>query len=124
MLAGDESPATEAEDAARSFLARFAQADNPEVFVFVTLIFVMKHKLTNAWFAQADIQRPFGVFPKIHTNLGVRSSLTLALSVSIESTQGLYKGGSLRDTWTQRLDPRYLGPLKMVRNQWELSQNG
>ena len=57
VLAGDESPATEAEDAARSFLARFAQADNPEVFVFVTLIFVMKHKLTNAWFAQADIQR-------------------------------------------------------------------
>ena len=30
VLAGDESPATEAEDAARSFLARFAQADNPE----------------------------------------------------------------------------------------------
>ena len=38
VLAGDESPAAEAEDAARSFLARFAQADNPEVFVFVTLI--------------------------------------------------------------------------------------
>ena len=53
VLAGDESPATEAEDAARSFLARFAQADNPEVFVFVTLIFVMKHKLTNARFVKA-----------------------------------------------------------------------